>query len=298
MSDASAVCDRLTAALAVARMAWAEGAQEPREEAAIQGEETASPLDAAALWVDHAFGQVSKGAPISIRPLRRSIVDMLFVGVDADELWMDVIRASDFAKHAARVARLALLVSEGIGLSAQDRQELGVAALLHDVGYGARSLAPEQSSPFAGHVRTGLLALAPRGGATQGLVWRGLVALYHHHPASTLSETPSLPARIIRLAEDYDHLCHHAKAPHSPWRALALMAGSGGSLYDATLLQAMINALGCYPPGTCLQLRDGRICWSASVAREGLFDRPRAFCADGSSLDLAEDGVVARVMEP
>ena len=113
---------------------------------------------------------------------------------------------------------------------------------------------------------------------------RVLVALQHHQDANSRPR-PGLFGRIVRVAEDYDTLSRRT-GQLSPPMALAAMLKVAGTLYDTVLLQLLINALGAYPPGTLLQLEDGRIVRSvAPSAGPETFTAPPARCvnlADGS----------------
>ena len=113
---------------------------------------------------------------------------------------------------------------------------------------------------------------------------------------------PSLFARIVRVAEDYDTLVHRGKRV-APTYALAAMLKWSGTRYDPVLLQLLVNALGAYPPGSRLRLADGRVVRTTSPAltREA-FAHPLARCerlADGSPapsdlppIDLHEAGAL------
>jgi hypothetical protein len=65
------------------------------------------------------------------------------------------------------------------------------------------------------------------------------------------------------------------------------------------LFQAFINRMGRYPPGTLLQLADGRVVLTTSVVRSPeTFAQPRAVTVDGGSgwVDLAQEGKIAAVL--
>ncbi len=117
---------------------------------------------------------------------------------------------------------------------------------------------------------------------------RVLTALQHHRDADA-KPRPSLFARIVRVAEDYDTLVHRGKRV-APTYALAAMLKWSGTRYDPVLLQLLVNALGAYPPGSLLRLADGRVVRTTAPAltREA-FAHPLARCvrlADGSPATL------------
>jgi hypothetical protein len=153
---------------------------------------------------------------------------------------------------------------------------------------------------FQDHPAAGARLLMRQRGFHEAKTRRVLVALQHHQDANA-KPRPGLFGRIVRIAEDYDTLSRRS-GKLSPTLALAAMLKAAGTFYDPVLLQLLINSLGAYPPGTLLQLEDGRIarCVSPALGSER-FTTPPARCvrlADGSEapdrppIDLREAGQV------
>ena len=87
-----------------------------------------------------------------------------------------LIDAPPHIAHAMRVNHLSLIIGSGIGLELSTLQDLGVAALLHDLGYAA----PEDISASCarlhhtlGHTVLGARMLASRRGFHEAKVRRG-----------------------------------------------------------------------------------------------------------------------------
>jgi len=87
--------------------------------------------------VDDTFEHVSLGRVLNPLPLRRSVAEVMAVGAGAPELWETLASGTPLANHAATVMLTSLLVGRAAGFSRAALQDLGVAALLHDVGYAA-----------------------------------------------------------------------------------------------------------------------------------------------------------------
>jgi HD superfamily phosphohydrolase YqeK len=194
------------------------------------------------------------------------VTEMLEAGLDGDGLLVD--EENKHGAHTARVARLAMLMGTEIGLSQAHLQDLGVAALFHDVGYTAREGAipdvhPGYPPPFERHAAAGARLLLKQRGFHEARIHRIRGILEHHDPC----HGSSLFGRILRIADDFDNLSTSPQCKASPAVALGSMAGSVGSAYDPLLFQALVNRLGPYPPGTLLQLGDGRVAYSASLVR-------------------------------
>jgi hypothetical protein len=249
--------------------------------------------------IDEAYQNLFAGRVPNPLPLRRVVTELLEADLAAEELWIDPPEAPDLAQHLYRVTQLSLLIGQAAGLSDDVMQDLGVAALYHDCGYAAaKPDTPEVT--FENHPAVGARLLMRQRGFHEAKTRRVLVALQHHQDANA-KPRPGLFGRIVRIAEDYDTLSRRS-GKLSPTMALATMLKAAGTFYDPVLLQLLINAVGAYPPGTLLQLEDGRIvrCVAPSI-RPDRFTTPPARCvhlADGSPapdtppVDLRQAGQV------
>ncbi|MCB9778240.1 MAG: HD domain-containing protein [Alphaproteobacteria bacterium] len=221
-----------------------------------------------------------------------------------------------YTAHVRRVTHVCLIVGRALGLNEEQLEELGVAAMFHDVGYAvregvimgddgavrSRGFAP----PFARHGSAGARLLLKARGFSPGKLRRALATFEHHRDLEDHRGVPQLYGRIVRLAEDYDNLIRARGAGFPPPEALARMKAWAGIRYDPTLLQLMINTLGAYPPGTVLELEDRQVVRSMSTVRyPGAFALPLCEVVQGPdgmpppqpiTIDLARQGTVARVL--
>jgi len=158
-------------------------------------------------------------------------------------------------QHLLSVTALALQLGRSLGLSDAALSDLGVAAMLHDVGYSR--------ADRAGHDVAGARMLIRQRGFHEGKIRRLQATLEHHLPAES---HPSLFARILRIVDDYDVLvAPRPGAPQlPPATAQAAMWAARGTVYDADLLALFVQMMGLYPPGSLLELSDGR--WVVSVS--------------------------------
>ncbi|MDP2317355.1 MAG: HD domain-containing protein [Pseudomonadota bacterium] len=265
-------------------------------------------LERAAGLVAEAWDNLAEARVPNPLPVRRLVNDLIDASADADRL-LDIeqsgssTQASAHASHSLRVCTLSVLIGKELGLAQASLADLGVAAMFHDTGYASREdgFAPS----FARHGSAGARLLLKQRGFHQAKVKRLLVAFEHHRD---VADRPSLYARIVRVADDFDTLTRFRPggAMYSPSQALARMDGASGVLYDRTVLQAFINRVGRYPPGTLLRLEDGRWVVSVSGARSPqsfarplcrvLRDADGGMVADGEMVDLAMEGEVAEVL--
>jgi len=256
--------------------------------------------------VDEAFQNLAAGRVPNPLPLRRIVSELLRLDLRREELWFEPEAAPSHAVHAFRVAHLSLLLGTALGLPEGVLQDLGVAALYHDAGYAAAGPGSGLPVPFEAHPAAGARLMLRQRGFHEAKMRRILALLHHHKDANDAVARPGLVARIVRIAEDYDALVRRRPLP--PTLALARMVRWSGSRYDAALLQVFVNTLGAYPPGTLLQLGDGRVVRSISTARgAATFAAPQARCirlaggapapAELPALDLAGVGPL-KVLNP
>ena len=192
-------------------------------------------LERGAQAVGDAFDNLGRGRLFNPLPARRAVTELLAAGFDRDTLGDSPPGCAAHVAHALRVCRLSLLLGREVGLSPGLLQDLGVAALLHDVGYAqgaAKGMAP--------HPSAGARLLLRQRGFHLSKVRRVRAVLGHHaSSAPRFGRRPAALARLLHIAEDYDTLVRRAGL--APREALARMAGASGSLYDPLLIQAFVN---------------------------------------------------------
>lgn len=289
---------RLTGETAPARQA--DG---PRDNVEIQGT-----LSRAAGLVSEAWDNLSAARVPNPLPVRRLVNDIID-NTGWAEQFLEAeqsgpsVHALAHARHSLRTCTLAVMIGAELGLPPASLADLGVSAMFHDVGYGARE--DGFPPPFERHGSAGARMLLRQRGFHQAKIKRLLVVIEHHRP---LAERPSLYSRIVRIADDFDTLTRYRPGGplYGPADAIALMDGATGQLYDPLLMQLFINRVGRYPPGTLLRLRDNRWVVSVSGVRSAeTFAKPLCrlvrgldgkHVADGPHVDLALEGEVVRVI--
>ena len=95
-----------------------------------------------------------------------------------------------------------------------------------------------------------------------------LIAIAQHHemadgsgfPLRLVGEDLSRCGQILALVNRYDRLCNplHGEQALTPHEALARIFALRRECFDATVLGAFIRMMGVYPPGSLVQLVDGR----------------------------------------
>jgi hypothetical protein len=154
-------------------------------------------------------------------------------------------------RHLLSVTNLALRLGQAIGLDDGALSDLGVTAMCHDVGYA-------KGADKAGHTVAGLRTLLKQRGFHEGKVRRLRAVLEHHRPFQ--GTAPSLFARILKIADDYDILTSAAGPGPAlpPPLAQGAMWAARGVEYDPELLAVFAQVMGAYPRGSLIELSDGR----------------------------------------
>ena len=181
--------------------------------------------------------------------------------------------------HAINVTVLALLLGRACCLDDSIMTDIGVGALLHDLGKAElpdrlRFLdqferASEQQL-FQEHVAYSV-SMAKR----MELASDALLAIGQHHeyadgtgyPLGAGNEKLHPASRVVALINHYDNLCNPVNPllALTPHEALAQIFAKTRAKFDTTLLNAFVRMMGVYPPGSVVQLSDERYALVVSV---------------------------------
>lgn len=251
-------------------------------------------LGRAVALVEETWNNVASGRLLNPLTLRRVVVELMAAGLDTPGLWVEPTGTAH-GKHAVRVMRVALAVGRAAGLADRTLQDLGIAALVHDVGYASLGATSPDRPSVKEHLGAGVKVMLAQRGFHAAKIHRILGILYHHHGYKDVKEVPSLFGRILRIAEDLDNLVH--RGGFTPPAALACMVTAAGTHYDPALLQLAVNSLGRFPPGTLVELQDGQRATVVSLVRASSFERPVVMLENGQLVDTLESARIARVIE-
>jgi putative nucleotidyltransferase with HDIG domain len=181
--------------------------------------------------------------------------------------------------HAVNVSVISLLMGRTFGLGEAEMLDLGLGALLHDIGkaelperfrHREDHFSAAEHKMYESHVAHGTTQ-AKRMGLSPGASL--VVAQHHEHvdgsgfPLKLQSDRTTVLSRIVSLVNRYDNLCNPANPGKAltPHEAVALMFAQGKNKYDASILAAFIKMMGVYPAGSVVQLTDDRYALVVSV---------------------------------
>jgi HD-GYP domain-containing protein (c-di-GMP phosphodiesterase class II) len=240
-------------------------------------------LDAAQAHYTAAAGQVGKalarfdadaeGSVRQVTMVSQASAEVLMRDADsALALMHDKGHSDAHHAHALSVMTLALLLGKCARLPEAALKEVGIAALLHDIGKVDLDISilrkPSRNkfeeAIFQTHCRLGYDKAAPTGLLSRPV----LDAILHHHeradgsgyPGALADKKIPLAARILSIADHFDGLTNplDPRRALSPSEALSRMWSVERHGFDPVLLQLFVRAMGVYPPGSLVLLSDDR----------------------------------------
>ena len=230
--------------------------------------------------------------------------------------------------HCVNVSVLSIGMGQALGLSRQVLADLGVAALLHDIGKIAvpgdvlrkpGKLDLLEWNMMRRHPLEGVKMISRMPGLTPLTLDAMRVCLEHHmnfdrtgYPEVGHEWGQATLSRIVAAGDCFDAITAHRtyhRRPRSAFEALQYLLGPTRVSFDPAVLWALIRTVGLYPAGSVMHTDSGHIALALSPNPE---DSRRPFCRvlvepDGSkpSPERAEawspmppDVRVVRVLKP
>jgi HD-GYP domain-containing protein (c-di-GMP phosphodiesterase class II) len=213
--------------------------------------------------------------------------------------------------HSVNVCILAVAIGKKLGLTRLQLYDLGLAALLHDVGKAripvdvlnkTAGLTEDEWRMMQTHPWQGVLTLFTMRGYGE-IPYRQIVVSQEHHMKIDLSGYPKairprqvgIFSRIVAVADGYDAATtrrSYQTVPIQPDQVLREMWENPRRGYDPTLVKALINLIGIYPVGTCVILDTFEVAVvSAANPDQNFLNRPMVrICLDINGALVAPPG--------
>lgn len=196
--------------------------------------------------------------------------------------------------HCVNVSVLSIAMGQALGLSRAVLANLGVAALLHDLGKiavpadvlrKAGMLSSDEWRSIHRHPLEGVKILSRMPGYSTLLLDTMRVSFEHHlhldgggYPALERSRPLAALSRIVATADVFDALTAHRayrRRAFTGYEALRHLTGPDHAHYDPATLWALVRTVGFYPAGTLLETSSGHVVMSLSPNPN---DLRRPFC--------------------
>ncbi len=220
---------------------------------------------------------VRMGRTASIRKVKRAVQGIVDQVLKNETSMVGLTTIRDYDEytfiHSVNVTIFSVSIGKRIGLTKLQLYDLGMAALMHDVGKSrvpldilnkTSALSDEEWQIMQSHPWMGMLTLFGLRGYGE-IPYRGIIVAHEHHmkvdltgyPKSVRQRTPSLFTKIVAIADGFDAATSrrvYQENPIQPDQVLREMWENRRRGLDPALVKAFINLLGIYPVGTCVIL--------------------------------------------
>ena len=226
--------------------------------------------------VEEAMRAVQSGLSIPVPEIRAVVADSLhsLIADDSALLALAGIRSYDryLSEHSVNVCILSMVLGRDLGLDAASTLELGLSAMLHDVGKvfipgeivkKPGKLTEQEWQEVRRHPAEGARALA---GLPDLPALASTIALEHHvccdgsgYPSLPNNYRPHLLSRLVSIVDTYDALTTN-RPYRERWtaqQAIAFMLYETHNRYDRQLLARFAVRARLYPIGSLVRLKGG-----------------------------------------
>ena len=252
--------------------------QESEEEASISDQTKREVMKN----LSESFGIIQEGKDFHTKDLSqttRHIIDELLHNKDV-LLQLEDIRTKDnvLMIHSMHVAIMSVLVGIKLQYTNKELIELGIGAMLHDVGKLDEHKKEDLSSRDH-HSWIGFNTLRQN---REISTVSAHVAFQHHEcldgsgePRGVAGKDIHPYARIVAVANTYDNLIspQDGSAPLLPYEAGERIMGLSGSQFDQDVVWQFLRSVAFYPNGSNVQLSNGSIATIVGQ-NKGLPQRP------------------------
>lgn len=232
--------------------------------------------------VQNNSNQVRNNNSINIAKTKRVVQGLIDVVLQDEAAMMELTNLRNFDDytyvHSVNVCVLSLVLGFHLGMDRKRLSQLGVGALLHDIGkmklpidlinkpdvYDDNDWQQMRRHPIFG------VKFIYRTRTIEETTARASTAIFEHHigydgngyPEMINKRKPSLYARIVSIADSYNAMSsgrvYHQKRL-LPDDVISKMVNRVGVAYDPLLLKVFINAVGVFPVGTVVTMSNKEI---------------------------------------
>ena len=227
--------------------------------------------------VQEVINQAKSGNRINLAKTKRVVQSMVDQIIDNESALTELTVLRDFDNytyiHSTNVCIYSLILGYHLNLDKKRLSDLGVGALLHDIGkvHLPVDLVNKPTSfdemdwqMMKTHPVFGVKAIIKTRGTDRSSV-RAIAAAYEHHltingegyPELLQKRAPCLFAQIIAITDTFDAMTSgrvYHKVKMTADEVITNMVNRAGSDFDPLLLKVFINTIGIYPIGSVVQL--------------------------------------------
>jgi HD-GYP domain-containing protein (c-di-GMP phosphodiesterase class II) len=253
------------------------------------------------------------GKAVNVRKVKRAVQGIVDQVLSNESSMVTMTTLRDFDEytftHSVNVSIFSVIMGQRIGLERVQLYELGLGALVHDIGKQRLpvdviskpgGLSDDEWAKLREHPTEGLLLLFQLHGFADAPYRQMLMAYEHHmkvdltgYPRNHRAREPTLFSRIVAVADAFDAGTSVRSYQYEPWppdAVLREMRDNPNRGFDPLLVKVLITATGVYPVGTLVILDTHELAIVSRVNQDpGLLHRPTVrVISDAVGLPLAE----------
>jgi HD-GYP domain-containing protein (c-di-GMP phosphodiesterase class II) len=221
--------------------------------------------------------KISSGEKLSLKKAKRVMETMVNHIIEDEPMLLGMTTIKDYDEytyyHSVNVSILAIALGHRLGISKKSLAQLGLSALLHDLGKievpkeilnKSVEFTEDDWKVIMKHPAWGALGVLKIKGVDEMSMSAFISAFEHHlnydlsgYPKLRHKMTPSFFSKIIAIADQYDAMTSsrvYSRVPIPPDKTLSIMVDRGGTQLDPHLLKVFINMVGIYPLGSLVML--------------------------------------------
>ena len=232
--------------------------------------------------VQSNVNQVKTQDSINISKTKRAVQGIIDVLIQDESAMLELTSLRNFDDytyvHSVNVCVLSLVLGYHLGMDRKHLSQLGVGALLHDIGKTKLPIDLINKPDIYDENDWELMRKHPIFGvkfiyktrAIEETTARASTAIFEHHlgydgtgyPQLLDKRIPTLYARIVSIADSYNAMTsgrvYHQKKG-LPDEVITKMANRISKAFDPLLLKVFVNAVGIYPVGTVVTMSNNEI---------------------------------------
>jgi putative nucleotidyltransferase with HDIG domain len=253
------------------------------------------------------INNIKSGETINLKKIKRTVRTVIDQLVEDDTMLMGMTTIKDYDEythyHSVNVSILSISLGHKLGLDKKILSELGMAALLHDIGKvdipievlnKPSEFTEDEWSIMRKHSQKGALLLLKTKGIDDSSMNQVIPAFEHHlnynlsgYPKIKNSFTLDFFSRVITIADQYDAMTSarvYSRKPLSAEKALSVLIERSGTQVDPHILKVFINMVGIYPIGSLVVLNTNEMgLVFENNNNPDFMDRPRILLISNSS---------------
>ncbi len=255
--------------------------------------------------VGNVISNVRSGEPVNAKEAEKvieNIIESIFKSEDAALNLLNIKNFDDYTyTHSVNVSTISLLIATKIGLEKKETMQLGVGALMHDLGKIKVPLEILNKNGKLTEQEFEIMKTHPvftyeilKNGVNISDISKYIAAQHHEkfdgsgYPKKLKGENINYFARIVAVADVYDALTTDRiyRKAMLPYEAMKIIVSGSGTHFDPEIVKIFLRALSIYPVGSYVKLNTGETAIVTQVDMNHLLRPKLIIVKDGFGNDI------------